>query len=83
VTDVLSPGQRRTQAASKALAEKLSTPEAKRRYYSAIGAKGNAERLVLSGDDAAALAAAYGLLSRIAERARAKMALRGEADDVA
>ena len=69
----LSPAQRRTLPARKALAAKFSSPEEKRDYYREIGERGNAGRVVLRADEAAALVDAYSLLSRIAERARVKL----------
>ncbi len=65
---VLSPAQRRTLPARKALAAKFSSPEAKREYYREIGERGNAGRLVLRADEAEALRDAYRLLRTIADR---------------
>jgi hypothetical protein len=65
---VLSPAQRRTLPARKALAAKFSSPEAKREYYREIGERGNAGRLVLRADEAEALRDAYRLLAKIADR---------------
>jgi hypothetical protein len=55
------------------LAAKFTTPEAKREYYREIGERGNAGRVALRTEEAAALVDAYSLLSRIAERARVKL----------
>ena len=64
----LSPAQRRTLPARKALVAKFSSPEAKREYYREIGERGNAGRVVLRAEEAAALRDAYALLRTIAER---------------
>lgn len=72
--DVLSVAQRRTLPARDALARKFDSPEEKRQHYRAMAEKANAGRVVLSGDEAAALVDAYSLLARIAERARRKLA---------
>ena len=66
--DVLSANQRRTKPAREALAAKFATPEEKREYYREIGERGRAGRVVLSAEQAAALAEAYALLSKIADR---------------
>jgi hypothetical protein len=71
--DVLSPAQRQTLPAREAFARKFPGPEAKSEHFRAIGERGNAGRVVLSGDEAVALVDAYQLLSRIAERARMKL----------
>jgi hypothetical protein len=68
VTDVLSPGVRRTQAAREAFAHKFPTPEARSEFYRRIGERGNAGRVVLRADEAAALRNAYALLAKIADR---------------
>jgi hypothetical protein len=68
VTDVLSPGGRRTQAAREAFARKFPTPEARSEFYRQIGERGNAGRLVLRAEEAAALRGAYQLLAKIADR---------------
>ena len=62
--------QRQTQAARQALAECFPTPEAKSEHYRRLGRRSAERRVVLSGDEAAALADAYELLGRIAARAR-------------
>jgi hypothetical protein len=64
----LSPAQRRTLPARKALAAKFPDPEAKREYYREIGERGNAGRVVLRAEEAAALRDAYALLAKIADR---------------
>src|SRR5215217_7393809 len=63
-----TPGQRQTKAARDAFASRFSSPEERSRFYREIGRRGNDARLVLSGDEAAVLAEAYALLSRIAGR---------------
>jgi hypothetical protein len=50
------------------LASKFPTPEAKREFYREIGERGNAGRVVLRADEAAALRDAYRLLRTIADR---------------
>src|SRR3712207_2821470 len=66
--EVLTKDQRRTLPAREALARKFSNPEEKSAHYRAMAARANAGRVVLSAEEAAALADAYGLLGRIAER---------------
>ena len=66
----LSPAQRRTLAARQALAAKFSTPEEKSEHYRELARRSNDGRIVLSGDEAAALVGAYELLGRIAARNR-------------
>jgi hypothetical protein len=66
--EVLSPAQRRTLPAREAFARKFSSPEARSEHFRALAEKANAGRVVLSGDEAAALSAAYRLLSTIADR---------------
>jgi hypothetical protein len=66
--DVLSANQRRTKPAREALAAKFASPEEKREYYRTIGERGNAGRVVLSAEQAAALRQAYALLAKITER---------------
>ncbi len=68
MTDVLSPGGRRTQAAREAFARKFPTPEARSEFYRQIGERGNAGRVVLRAEEAAALRDAYRLLRTIADR---------------
>ncbi len=78
--DVLTPRQRQAAHARAAFARKFPSPEAKSEYFRAIGERGNAGRVVLRAEEAAALVDAsdalvdaYSLLSRIAERARVKL----------
>jgi type VI protein secretion system component VasF len=71
--EVLTKDQRRTLPAREALARKFSNPEEKSAHYRAMATRANAGRIVLSGEEAAALADAYGLLGRIAERVRASV----------
>ena len=66
----LTPGQRRTLRAREALAAKFSTPEEKSAYYRELARRSNDGRVVLSGDEAAALGDAYALLGRIVARNR-------------
>jgi hypothetical protein len=66
--DSLTPSQRRTLAARNALRDKLGSEQARSDHYREIGARGNAERLTLSGEERAALSEAYDLLHRIAAR---------------
>ena len=70
MAETLTPAQRRTLPAREALAGKFRNPEAKSEYYRALAAKANARRVVLSGDEADALAGAYRLLGEIVGRAR-------------
>jgi hypothetical protein len=71
--ETLSPDQRRTLKAREALARKFATPEQKSEHYRAMAEKANAGRVVLSGDEAAALVDAYAILNKITERARMKL----------
>jgi hypothetical protein len=65
---VLSPAQRRTLPAREALAQKFPSLEAKSEFYREIGERGNAGRVVLRAEEAAALKDAYRLLRTIADR---------------
>ena len=65
--------QRQTLNGRQALAEQFPSPEARTEHYRALGRRSAERRVVLSGDEAAALVDAYSLLSRIAERARVKL----------
>jgi hypothetical protein len=64
----LSSGQYQTKRAREAFAAQFPTPESKTEFYRELGRKSAAGRIVLSGEEAAALADAYALLGRIAER---------------
>jgi hypothetical protein len=64
----LSPDQRRTLPARKALARKFTTPEQKTEHYRAMAEKANAGRVVLRAGEAEALRDAYRLLRTIADR---------------
>jgi hypothetical protein len=64
--------QRQTLSGRQALAEQFPSPEARTEHYRALGRRSAERRVVLSGDEAAALVGAYELLARIAERARPK-----------
>lgn len=44
------------------------SPSERRVHMATIGARGNAERIVLNGEERQALSAAYALLRRVAER---------------
>lgn len=55
MSDVLSPNQRRTQAARSTFSEKFDSPEAKSEFYRSIGEKGNAGRVTLAPAKADAL----------------------------
>jgi hypothetical protein len=57
--DDLTSQQRQTLAARQALDRRFSSPEAKSAYYRALATKAHTRRLVLSGDEAAALVRAY------------------------
>jgi hypothetical protein len=70
MSEPLTPAQRRTLPARQALAGKFASPEEKTAYFRNLAQRSHERRLVLSGDDAAALLAAYTLLRQIAERAR-------------
>ncbi len=63
-----TPGQRKTQNARAAYAVQFPSPEAKTEHYRALGKQAAARRRVLSGEEDAALSAAYELLGRIARR---------------
>jgi len=65
---VLSPNQRRTQRAREVFAAQFPDPEARSEFYRQIGERGNAGRVVLSAEQAAALRQAYALLAKITER---------------
>ena len=69
---ILTPRHHQTLAGRRALAEQFPTPEARTEHYRALGRRSAERRVVLSGDEATALADAYSLLGRIAERVRAK-----------
>ena len=64
----LTEAQRRTLPAREALARRFPTPEAKSKHYRQIGERGNAGRVVLRAEEAAALRDAYTLLRTIADR---------------
>ena len=68
MSEVLTPAQRRTLPARQALAAKFLSPEVKSEHFRALAERANAGRVVLSGDEAKALASAYALLAKIAER---------------
>ena len=64
--------QRQTQAARQALADRFTSPEERTEHYRALGRLSARRRLVLSGDEASALAEAYALLARIVSRSRSE-----------
>jgi len=64
----------RGAAGRAAFDSKFTDPVEKSEYYRSLSAKGNSNRLVLSGDEAAALGAAYELLRSIAARHAGKLA---------
>jgi hypothetical protein len=71
--EMVTDRQRRTLPARQALAQQFSSPEQKSEFYRSLGKRSAESRIVLSGDEAAALVDAYALLGRIAERARMKL----------
>ena len=71
--DSLSPRQRQTLSARRALAAKFASPEEQSAHYRALAAKANAGRVTLTADEVAALGEAYALLSKIAARHRRKI----------
>ena len=64
----LTRRQHQTLPARRALAEQFPTPEARTEHYRALGRRSAERRVVLSGDEAAALRNAYALLAKIADR---------------
>lgn len=60
--------QRQTLNGRLALADRFPTPEARTQHYRELGRRSAERRVVLSGDEAAALRAAYRLLGEIAAR---------------
>ena len=70
--EILSDRQRQTLNGRQALAEQFPSPEARAQHYRALGRRSAERRVVLSGDEATALAAAYSLLGRVAERVQSK-----------
>lgn len=66
----LTPRQRQTLAGRQALAAKFETPEQKSEHYRHMAERSNAGRVVLSGDEASAIADAYSLLGKIVGRTR-------------
>jgi hypothetical protein len=76
----LTPRQRQAAKARQAFAAKFASDDEKSAHFREIGAKGNAGRLTLSGEEAQALHDAYRLLSRIAERAGEKTAATPDAN---
>ncbi len=71
--EVLTPQQRRTLKAREALAATFPTTEAKAEYYRDLAEREAARRrggIVLSAEEASALAHAFDLIRSVAERAR-------------
>jgi hypothetical protein len=83
LAEVLTPNQRRTLPAQRALRQKFSSEEERRAYYSRLGRLSNAGRIVLSAEESLAVTQAYDLLGRIAERARLKLANAPESETAA
>lgn len=73
MVETLTQGQRRTVKARQVFTSRFATEEDRSDFYRRIGAKGNDGRIVLTAQESAALAEAYALLGRIAERARSKV----------
>ena len=66
----VSPQQKRTERGRSTFLDRFATPEEKTEYFRALGKRSAEGRVVLSGDEAAALATAYRLLGTIAACAR-------------
>jgi hypothetical protein len=77
----LTPAQRRTLPARQALAAQFASPEAKTEYYQELSRRSHERRLTLSGDEAAALLAAYTLLRQIIERTQSTTGPPGNAQE--
>ena len=65
----LTPAQRRTLPGRQAHAAKFASTAEKTEYFRDLARRSHERRVVLSGDEAAAVLAAYTLLRSIAERA--------------
>ena len=61
--------RRQTANASAAFAAKFQTPEDEREHFRELARRSAERRVVLSGEEAAALRDAYAALRRVAERA--------------
>ncbi len=72
--EVLTDRQRQTLPARQALNAKFETPQQRSDHFRELGRKSAEGRILLSADESAALVSAYDLLTRIAERARLKLA---------
>jgi hypothetical protein len=70
VSETLTPAQRRTLPARQALTAKFASTAEKTEYFRDLARRSHERRLVLSGDEAEAVVAAYTLLRQIAERAQ-------------
>ena len=68
MSETLTPAQRRTLPARQALEAKFASTAEKSEYFRGLARRSHGRRLVLSGDEAAGLLAAYALLRSIAER---------------
>jgi len=68
MSDPRTARRRQTEAARHALAERFASPEERTAHYRALGWLSAERRLVLSGDEATALADAFALLARIVAR---------------
>ena len=66
--ETLTARQRQTLNGRQALADRFPTPEARTQHYRELGRRSAERRVVLSGDEAAALRDAYRLLRTIADR---------------
>ncbi len=66
----VSPQQKRTERGRSTFLDRFATPEERTEYFRALGKRSAEGRIMLSRDEAAALATAYRLLGTIAARAR-------------
>jgi hypothetical protein len=74
MTEPLTDAQQQTLRGRRALAESFSSPEEKSAYYQELGRRSAERRVVLTGDERAALVSAYDQLSAIVERIRVEAA---------
>ncbi len=73
MSETLTPQQRRTLKARETLAAKFATPEEKSAHYRELAEREATRRrggIVLSAEEASALAHAYDIMRSVAERAR-------------
>jgi hypothetical protein len=68
MSEPLTARQRQTLAARRTFADRFTTAEEKTEHYRVLGRKSAVHRVVLSGQEASALAEAYALLARIVAR---------------